>query len=307
MPSRIIPYLSLAIGSLLVWLISSIVENQTAKAVLISVFSNSIFFFLVYLLYDLIRQSLVNKEKRLLVQYIRSDLSSTLFSILYSLKKIIHGYNLESNTLENIVGQVNYKESEVFAAICNQSYLGFQIFKNGADMRELLKQAVNSNIVLKYSSYMEITMLLQIANNLVAVEAEFKNTENFIKQAESGVEYRTIDGKQLNPSNPERILLAKMTSDPQKFVVYDSGEFAPTDRSLLLNRYTLKSESAERIAVLVSSTLYLMKKWLPETAYLERRNRRFRIIDNFFSPNTNVLTGDVEVHVADIIRGKWEA
>jgi hypothetical protein len=261
----------------------------------------------VYLLYDLIRQAILKREKRLLLEFIRRRLSDHLFAVLYSLKKIIHGYNLETNSIGNILGQVNYTNSVVFGSIANQSYLGFQILKTKWDAHGILNEVIDSNLVLKYSSHSEITRLLQIVNNLGKLEAAFRNLGNFDEQAEVGIEFRLINGRTLNPTNEDGVLLVKITPDPLKYVVYDSGMFQKDDLRLLLKRFTLKHEAAQRVSILVSETLKLMKTWLPEVATLARRNQNYRIVKDFYSPNTDLLTDDVEIHVADIIQSKNEA
>ena len=307
MRNRIIPYLSLGLASALVYLLSRLVADETIKTVLLGVFSNSLFFFLAYLFYDLIQQRIVNKEKRLLLEYIRRRVSNDLFVSLYFMKKIIHGYNLESNTIENILGLINYSETEVFRSIVNQNYLGFQIFRKIDEVRTLLDDTLSNNLILKYTSHTEITKLLQMANNFTRLESALRNRENFRKVAETGVEFKIIHGKSLNLNNDDKILLVKRTSHADRYVVYDSGYFEREDEDLLLERYVLQEKPARQIAALVSETLSLMRNWLPEVTMLRRNEKRFRIIKDFFSPSTDVLTNDVKIHVADIVQSNKEA
>jgi len=64
--NRIIPYISLGIVSIIVLGTSKLISSEELKNILINIFSNSIFFFLAYLFYDLIRQIILNKEKKIL-------------------------------------------------------------------------------------------------------------------------------------------------------------------------------------------------------------------------------------------------
>ena len=183
--NRIIPYISLGLVSIIVFGASQLFTNIEIKNILISVFSSSIFFFLAYLFYDLIRQIVLNKEKKYLVDYIKNKISNDIFVALYFLKKIIHGYNLDSNTLENIFNIVNYSKNEILNSIS----------------------------------------ILRIANNLARLESILKNENNFGKCAESGIEFTVVNGRDINPDNDEKHLLFKKTVHSDRFVVYDSGFF----------------------------------------------------------------------------------
>ena len=74
--NRIIPYISLGLASLIVLGTSQLIPNEKIRNILISIFSSSIFFFLAYLFYDLIRQIILNKEKKYLVEYIKNKISN---------------------------------------------------------------------------------------------------------------------------------------------------------------------------------------------------------------------------------------
>ena len=268
---------------------------------LIGVFSSSIFFFLAYLFYDLIRQLVLNREKKYLIDYIKNKISNDIFVALYFLKKIIHGYNLDSNTLENIFNIVNYSKSEILNSVRNQNYLGFQIFKNTDEVRTLFGEAVNDNLILKYSSHVDCISILGIANNLAGLESILKNESNFDACAESGIEFAVVNGKDINPENDEKHLLLKRTLHADRFVVYDSGFFEKEKMEKLLRKYVLKDDAAEAVSDSLFETFALMKRWLPDAIRLSRNEARFRIIKGFLSPNTNSRTKKSKIYVADIV------
>jgi len=299
--NRIIPYISFGLVSLVVPIIAHFVSDGDTKSVLLNIFSSSIFFFLAYLFYDLIRQVIINKEKKYLVDYIKNKISNDVFVALYFLKKIIHGYNLDANTIENIFSTVNYSKKEIYNSIKNQNYLGFQIFKNTDEVRSLFKDTLNDNLILKYSSHIDSISLLRIANNLARLEFTLKNEISFSKCAESGIEFNVVNGKDINPENDEKYLLRKKTTHPERFVVYDSGFFETDKIENLLKRYVLKEEPAKEISDLLFETFTLMKVWLPDTIRLARNETRFRIIKDFFSSNTNTRTKKTKIYVADIV------
>jgi hypothetical protein len=299
--NRIIPYICLGLVSLAIPIITRFVSDADVKSVLLNIFSSSVFFFLAYLFYDLIRQVITNKEKKYLVDYIKNKISNDVFVALYFLKKIIHGYNLDTNTLQNIFSTVNYSKNEIFNSVKNQNYIGFQIFKNADEVRSLFKDVLNDNLILKYSSHVDSIDILRIANNLARLEFTLKNETNFQKCAESGIEFKVVNGKDINPANDEKFLLLKKTNHPDRFVVYDSGFFENDKVENLLERYVLKESASKEISELLFETFALMKQWLPDAIRLSRNETRFRIIKDFFSPNTSTSTKNARIYVADIV------
>ena len=251
--------------------------------------------------YDLIKQIISNKEKKYLVDYIKNRISNDIFVSLYFLKKIIHGYSLDSNTLANIFGIVNYSQNEICNSIKNQEYLGFQIFTKTDEVRSLFRGALDDNLVLKYSSHADCISILRIANNLARLEFSLKNENNFFDCAESGIEFKIINGKDLNPENDDRYLLLKNTANPKRFVVYDSGLFEVDKIEKLLKKYVLKQDSAKEVSEVLFETFTLMKHWIPDAIRLSKNETRFRIIKDFFSPSTNTKTNNTKVFVADIV------
>jgi len=299
--NRIIPYISLGLASSIVLGASQLVSNEELRNILIGVFSSSIFFFLAFLFYDLIRQIVINREKKYILDYIKNKISNDIFVALYFLKKIIHGYNLDSNTLKNIFNVVNYSKSEILNSVRNQNYLGFQIFKNTDEVCTLFGEAVNDNLILKYSSHVDCISILRIANNLARLESILKNEDNFNNCAESGIEYTVVNGKDINPENDEKYLLLKRTAHVDRYVVYDSGFFIKEKIEKLLKRYVLKDDAAVTVSDLLFETFALMKYWLPDIIRLSRNETRFRIIRGFLNPNTNSKTKKSKIYVADIV------
>lgn len=299
--NRIIPYICFGLVSLVIPIITHFVSDADVKSVLLNIFSSSVFFFLAYLFYDLIRQVILKKEKKYLVDYIKNRISNDIFVALYFLKKIIHGYNLDTNTLENIFSTVNYSKNEIFNSVKNQNYIGFQIFKNTDEVRSLFKDALNDNLILKYSSHVDSINILRIANNLARLEFTLKNESNFQKCAERGIEFKIVNGRDINPENDEKFLLLKKTNHPNRFVVYDSGFFENDKVENLLERYVLKERTSKEISEALFETFALMKQWLPDTIRVSRNETRFRIIKDFFSPNTSTSTKNTRIYVADIV------
>ena len=302
--NRLLPYISLGLATVITFVLSRAIANTEIKTILIGVFSNALFFFLAYLFYDLIRQIILNKEKQYLVIYIKNKISNDIFVALYFLKKIIHGYNLDTNTPDNVLNVVNYSKNEILNSVKNQNYLGFQILKNTDEVRSLFSDAISDNLILKYSSHVDSINILRIANNLASLESMLKNKSNFDKCAESGIEFTVVNGKNINLENDEKYLLLKKTAHSDRFVVYDSGYFEQDNINDLLSRYILKEASAQKVANLLAELFMLMKHWLPDVTRLYRNEDRFRIIKGFLCLSTNLKTKKSKIYVADIIETK---
>lgn len=298
---RLLPYLSLALVAILVMIFSNYVIDTKLKNLLDSVLSSSIFFFVSYLFYDIIKQFVIRNEKKYLVDYLKNKISNDIFIALYFLKKILHGYNLDTNTLKNILSIVYYSKNDLVNALKNQSFIGFQIFKNTDEVRTLFGNALNDNFILKYSDHVDSISLLRIANNLAKLESMLKNESNFEKSAESGIEFLVVDGSSINPENDEKQLLLKKTAHENRYIVYDSGYFADDEKARLLFRYTLHHQSAQALSAMLYETFALMKRWLPDVVELARNESRFRLIKGFFAQNTHLSTAKSKIYVSDII------
>ena len=299
--NRLIPHFSLGIASLVLFWASKITTNQEVEDILINIFSNATFFFIAYMFYDIVRQIITNKEKKYLTDYIKNKMADDVFTSLYFMKKIIHGYNLDTNTLKNIFDIVEYSKNEVNNSVKHQNYLGFQIFKDLDEVHSLFKNTASDNFILKYSSHIDSISIIRIANNLTRLESLLKNENNFDECAENAIEFSVVNGKNINPENEEKYLLLKKTKHNDRFVVYDSGYFEKQNVEKLLNRYVLKEDAVKKITALLLETFSLMKYWLPKKMQLSKNENRFRIIKDFFNPNTKTKTRDAKIYVADIL------
>lgn len=299
--NRLIPYITLGLATVIIFILSKLSVDTKIQNILLNIFSNSVFFFIVYFFYDMIKQVVLINERKYLDDYIKNKIANDIFVSLYYLKKMIHGYNLETNTLKNIFAIVNYSKEEINNSISNQNFLGFQIFKNTDEIRSLFSDALNDNLILKYSTHIDSINIIRIVNNLAKLESIFKTESNFEKSAEQGIEFEIVNGKDLNPENDEKYLLMKKTSHINRFVVYDSGYYEIEKVELLLNRYILKDIYSDEVSILLFETFSLMKHWIPDSTYLARNESRFRIIKDFFSPNTNSKTKKSKIFVADIV------
>ncbi len=298
---RLIPYLSLGLAALIVLGITTVISNPELRTMLLGVSSTSILFFTAYLFYDLIRQVVLKKEKRYLEDYIKNKIANDISVALYYLKNIVHGYNLETNTLQDLFSVVNYSTEKINDSVKNQEHLGFQIFKNIDEIRSLLGEALGNNLIVNYFSHWDSISILRMSNNLAKIESIMKFESSYEKCAETGIEFAVVNGQDINPANDDNLLLMKKTDQSDKFVVYDSGYFEKDKMDLLLNRYVLKEMASHEISQLLHETFSLMKYWIPEPKRLSKNESRFRVIKELFSPNTYSKTMKSKIFVADIV------
>jgi hypothetical protein len=301
---RAAPYLIFSVAVTALYVIYNCLTPGGDKEIVLGILSNGVFFFVVFIFFDLVRSINYKKESKYLNEYIKNKVGNDVFVALYFQKKILHGYNLETNTLDNIMGVIDYSQTEISRMIRNQRYLGFQIFKNIDEVKSLFEEVLNSNLILKYSSHTETINLLKITNNLSVLETIFKDESNFKKSHSKSLEFEAVDGKIMNADNPEGYILLRRTPKKDIYVVYDSGVFEKRHTDKLIQEYVLKSDLCENVASLIYETLHLMKEWLPEVTRLRRREDRFRIIKEYFSPSTQLEFGDAQLYVADIVKKK---
>jgi len=221
------------------------------------------------------------------------------------LKKYIHGYNLESNTLQNILAINNYSKEQIKTSITHQSYLGFQLFKEMEDIKDLFRDALDNNFVIRYSPREYVLNLLRIIDILINIEHIFRNDNNYSKSSEKAIEFLCINAKEMNQNNEEsRFLLLKKTQIENRGVVYDSGRFDQSKEDKLLNRYVFNSESAEILSDQIFELNIYLRFWLPEEFYISRYGKLYRIIKDYFSPYTKSSTRTKRIYVADIVEMK---
>jgi len=299
---RLAPYFILTVLGIIFIVLYNASSTEQLRIVFINLASSSFFVVVAYLFYDLIKSYIEKRDSRYIDSYIRSQISHDVFIVLYALKKYLHGYNLETNTVKNIFAINSYSKDHIESLIVNQSYIGFQIFKEMEDIREFFHGALENNLFIKYSPREYVMNLLKVIDLVVRVEQIFRNDDNYLKSPEKAVEFICVNGKEINPENEEsRFLLLKRTQIKNRAVVYDSGRFDQPEEDKLLDRYTLKP----RIAGILANQIYelngLLHFWLPEEFHIKRYDKSYRIIKDYFSLFTKAVTRTKRIYVADIV------
>ncbi len=190
---RLLPYFILLILAFAFTLAYTFTSSELSKTILINLSSSSLFVVLVYFFYDIIKSYIARHEIRYIDSYIRNQISHDVFVILYTLKKYIHGYNLESNTLKNIFQINNYSKEQIRASIVNQSYLGFQIFREMEDVKELFRDALDNSLVIKYSPREYVINLVRIVDLIIQIEHIFRNENNYAECPEKAIEFLCVN------------------------------------------------------------------------------------------------------------------
>lgn len=302
---KVLPYILLLIISILSIFLSYYFQDLLIKSFFINLASSAIFVLIAYFTYEKIKSFIQQQEIKYIDSYIKRQVSSDVFVVLYTLKKYIHGYNLDSNTIQNIFEINNYDKKLIYSSIIHQKYLGFQIFKEMEDVKDLFNSVLDNNFIIKYSPKEYVINFLKIIDKLISIEHIFRNEENYIKNAEKAIDFKYIDGKSLNPNNEEsRFILLKKTQIEDRFVVYDSGKFDQSKEDKLLNFYSMKKEMVKQLSDKLYDLNKLMQFWLPEKYYLSKYQKSYRIIQDFFSQFTKTLTQKRRIFVGDIVETK---
>ncbi len=296
------PYFILIILGIVFMVLYNTTSSEQFKIVFINLASSSFFVVVAYFFYDLIKSYMEKRDSRYIESYIRNQISHDVFIVLYALKKYLHGYNLESNTVKNIFAINSYSKDQIESLLANQSYIGFQIFKEMEDIRELFRGALENNLFIRHSPRNYVMNLLKVIDLVVHIEYVFRNEDNYTKSPEKAVEFICVNGKEINPENEEsRFLLLKKTQIKNRAVVYDSGRFDQSEEARLLNRYTLKPQIAEILANHMLELNKLLRFWLPEEFHIRRYDKSYRIIKDYFSLFTKAVTRTKRIYVADIV------
>jgi len=110
---RIAPYVILVIlGAVFLWLYS-VATTEPFKTVYINLASSSIFIVIAYFFYDFIKSKIEKHDLRTIDQYIINQISFDVFAVLYTLKKYLHGYNLDTNIITNILYINSYDKNQI--------------------------------------------------------------------------------------------------------------------------------------------------------------------------------------------------
>lgn len=299
---RFIPYLVLLFLAWVCLLIRTYTSSEVLKGILINLTASSIFVVLAYFFYDSIKSYINKRESKYIDSYIRQQISHDVFVVLYTLKKYLHGYNLETNTLQNIFSIIHYTKDQIRALTANQSYLGFQIFKEMEDLKDIFKGALDNSFVINNSPREYLINLVKIIDLLAKLEHIYRYEDNYVQSPEKAIEFSCVNAKDINSNNEEgRYLLLKKTQIQNRFVVYDSGRFDQTAEHKLLNRYTMKEKYINMVTNEIFNLIKHLDFWLPKEFPISKYDNRYRIIKNFFSAFAKASTMTKRIYVADIV------
>ncbi|MBA7599297.1 hypothetical protein ES703_06328 [subsurface metagenome] len=258
---KFLPYFLLIILSLTFIVIATKINNSLNKAIFINLASSSIFLIIAYFAYERIKSFIDKHEAEYIELYIKRQIANDIFAVLYLLKKYISGYGLETNTIENIFSINEYSKKRIYGLILKQQYLGFQIFREMVEIKDLFRDAIGDNLIIKYSPREYIISILRIIRYIEEIECIFRDERNFTRHKEEDEDFIFVDGKELNPKNEEsRFILLKKTKIENRFVVYDSGKFEQSNESKLLCKYNMKKEAAGLVASKICNLNQIMKK-----------------------------------------------
>lgn len=261
---KIIPYIVLLLLTWFFLYLSRDFHDPLIQTLFLNIASSALFAVIAYLFYDLIRAVIEKHESSYISNYIKSQIEQDVFKVLYYMKKYIHGYNLNTNSVPNILEISRYSKKQIEIIISNQSYLGFIIFQNLIDIKGLFQGAINNALLVKYMSREHIINLLKVISLLSEIEDLFANERNFTPVGEDSIEFSIINGQKVNSKNEGKIFLFRKTAVFGEEIFYDSGVFEKENYSKLLKKYTLKRDIAHIIANKICILNIYLQVWLPK-------------------------------------------
>lgn len=280
---RALPYLSLVTVGLILYAIDLRTSDPFLQNLFANVLANIVFFLVAFVFYDLTSSIVRHFEKQPLVRHLRRRTFKDVLVLLYSIRKVLHGYSLETNTLQNFIGQTLYSRKQIKVLLRNKTFVGFQILKKTEEITDLFGSVLTDPLVLKYEDHVHSVDLLEMIENLRVLENELKTEKNFDLLSEPASEYVVVDGKMLNTKSDDKMLLLKRTEKPGTHIVYDSGYFSEVAKSRLLKQYTLKSFALEKLSLIVYRILRQSKRWIPKNIFDLGEEVKFDIFEPYYA------------------------
>lgn len=298
---RSVPYVILLFfAGFFLW-VSKTETDLVTQTVALNLASSSLFVVIAYFFYDLAKAYIEQRESRYIADYIARHIRQDVIMLLHLLKKYIHGYNLETNTLDHIWAVSKYAQQQIRTIMSNQIHAGFLILKELEDLKGLFREVINNSLVVRYAPRDQIISLLKIISLLAKIESIFKDERNFDIYDGVDSEFLVINAKEFNPKNEAVFLLVKRVSANAEYVVYDYGYFEQQRLGELLQKFVLKKEYVDILSDKIFELIQFLRTWLPDQLPHSGYTNKYRIMENRFSMFTNTWVKNNKVYVSDII------
>ena len=176
-----------------------------------------------------------------ITNYIKQQIDKEILTICNHIFKIFYGYE-SKYTLESILEMIEQNPDEIQRQLFERKHIGFTILKDWKIYIEKLDKIMNQPFFTQNASKTHISSLIKIIREIeiMALIQTKKNLFNPIGIKETN--YFVVDGKKMNPDNPNdgHLLLKKL--DGKKGVVTDFGTIRKYNVKNTLEYHTVSNE-----------------------------------------------------------------
>lgn len=277
---KIIVYgLPLAFSIALLYLSHRLHSHNVISSWLTNLSASFLMIPLAILTFDAVRNKLESKLKQELFDYVKKDIDADILSSLAHINRL---FQLDVKSRDSFLRILGFNRDEVNRALNMQSVLGFQIFKNWGETRNLFQSALRNPLALHVFDKKQISILIRLLNAITAFERSLFDPETVIFIGSAEKEYKCVNGSELgkyNTLHQNRYVLLRATNTPDQFVVADFGDFEAGYLDNALNCYNFSEQGKTALSGEICEIIQLIKDWMGSTGNsLIFDSRMFRVV-----------------------------
>ncbi|HEY4064163.1 MAG TPA: hypothetical protein VGM30_19790 [Puia sp.] len=210
---------------------------------------------------EIIRKQSAKDEVR---NFLKAKIDKEVLAICGNIFKIVHGYDGESFSNENIWEFLQLTQIDLNNKLSNRQFIGFTVLKDWQDSKDHLTSTINEPFFVQHAHESYTHLLVRIIRNLSLLESITEKNKVF-KNASKRLEgYKAVDGQIINPNNPvNQYLLFKIITSNEG-VVTDFGNFQPYNKDRLL-LFQDPDEHYPRFVVALHNLLASLHNWIKST------------------------------------------
>ncbi len=203
---------------------------------------------------------------------LKKEVDTEMLTLINWLGKIVFGYSKNRDLMQKTHQLLNLTDSELESMLRDSEFLGFQVFKNFAEVEAKLKALLDKVISSSYFQSDIAKAIVNIIDWVGCFDAYTKGRSTpdlFQSVTKISKEYNVVSGRELNPENiktyPNRyILLGKI--DISKGRVLDFGDFTENDKiRKMLYVFKLNPIHRDKYIHHISEFNKLVNNWLDLT------------------------------------------
>jgi hypothetical protein len=234
---------------------------------------------LAILTFDAVRNKLESKLKQELFDYVKKDVDTDILTSLAHINRLFH---LDVSSRESFLRILTFDRDKVNQALETPSVLGFQIYKNWGETRNLFQGVLRNPLALQVFDKKQITILIRLLKAITNFERTLFNPDTVVIIGSAEEQYKCVSGAEIskyNTSYPNRHVLLRSTNTHGQFVAVDSGDFDPGYLDNVLNTYKFSDAGKTELSTNIYNIIHFVKDWVDSTGKpLIIDPRMFRVI-----------------------------